>query len=79
MTAVYSSLVMITQNNIKAKLALNHSQMGVAICLRFRAYSIALFHIIAHSFYRPMLYPLGSHRRKQEGSFKLRPTTPQEL
>ncbi|NDE17145.1 hypothetical protein EBZ80_19670 [bacterium] len=53
-TAVYGALVMITQNDIKKKLAYSTiSQMGLMIfACGLGAYSIALFHIIAHSFYK---------------------------
>lgn len=53
-TAVYGALVMITQNNIKKKLAYSTiSQMGLMVfACGLGAYSIALFHIIAHSFYK---------------------------
>lgn len=53
-TAVYGGLVMITQNDIKKKLAYSTiSQMGLMIfACGLGAYSIALFHIIAHSFYK---------------------------
>lgn len=53
-TAVYGALVMITQNDIKKKLAYSTiSQMGLMIfACGIGAYSIALFHIIAHSFYK---------------------------
>ena len=53
-TAVFGSLVMITQNNIKKKLAYSTiSQMGLMMfSCGLGAYSIALFHIVAHSFYK---------------------------
>ncbi len=53
-TAVYGALVMITQNDIKKKLAYSTiSQMGLMVfACGLGAYSIALFHIIAHSFYK---------------------------
>jgi NADH:ubiquinone oxidoreductase subunit 5 (subunit L)/multisubunit Na+/H+ antiporter MnhA subunit len=53
-TAVFGALVMITQNDIKKKLAYSTiSQMGIMIlCCGWGAYSLALFHIIAHSFYK---------------------------
>ncbi|MBY0415200.1 MAG: hypothetical protein K2Q18_13600 [Bdellovibrionales bacterium] len=53
-TAVFGALVMITQNDIKKKLAYSTiSQMGVMmVSCGLGAYSIALFHIIAHSFYK---------------------------
>lgn len=54
LTAVLGVLTMITQNNIKKKLAYSTiSQMGVMMfSCGLGAYSIALFHIIAHSFYK---------------------------
>jgi NAD(P)H-quinone oxidoreductase subunit 5 len=54
LTAVYGSLVMITQNNIKQKLAYSTiSQMGMMIfACGIGAYSLALFHIVAHSLYK---------------------------
>ncbi len=53
-TAVFGALVMITQNNIKQKLAYSTiSQMGLMIwACGLQAYSLALFHILAHSFYK---------------------------
>ncbi|MBC7428545.1 MAG: hypothetical protein H7336_08040 [Bacteriovorax sp.] len=53
-TAVFGALVMITQNDIKRKLAYSTiSQMGVMmVSCGLGAYSLALFHIIAHSFYK---------------------------
>lgn len=54
LTAAYGGLVMITQNDIKKKLAYSTiSQMGMMIfACGLGAYSIALLHIIAHSFYK---------------------------
>jgi len=54
LTAVFGTLVMITQNDIKKKLAYSTiSQMGMMIfCCGLGAFSLALFHIIAHSFYK---------------------------
>lgn len=53
-TAIFGALVMITQNDIKRKLAYSTiSQMGVMmVSCGLGAYSLALFHIIAHSFYK---------------------------
>lgn len=53
-TAVFGSLVMITQNDIKRKLAYSTiSQMGVMMfTCGIGAYSIAFFHILAHSLYK---------------------------
>lgn len=53
-TAAYASLVMMTQNNIKSKLAYSTiSQMGIMLfACGLGAYGIALFHIVAHSFYK---------------------------
>jgi NAD(P)H-quinone oxidoreductase subunit 5 len=53
-TAVFGALVMITQNDIKKKLAFSTmSQMGVMmVSCGLGVYSLALFHIIAHSFYK---------------------------
>ncbi len=53
-TAVFGSLVMITQNNIKQKLAYSTvSQMGMMMfACGIGAYSLALFHIVAHSLYK---------------------------
>lgn len=53
-TAVYASLVMTTQNDIKRKLAYSTvSQMGMMMfACGIGAYSLALFHILAHSFYK---------------------------
>lgn len=53
-SAVFGALVMITQNDIKKKLAYSTiSQMGMMIfCCGIGAFSLALFHLIAHSFYK---------------------------
>lgn len=53
-TAVYGSLVMMTQNNIKKKLAYSTmAQMGMMMfACGIGAYSVALFHILAHSLYK---------------------------
>lgn len=53
-SAVFGSLVMITQNDIKKKLAYSTiSQMGLMLlACGLGAFSIALFHILAHSFYK---------------------------
>jgi NAD(P)H-quinone oxidoreductase subunit 5 len=54
LTAVYGALVMATQNNIKSKLAYSTiSQMGMMMfACGIQAYAFALFHIVAHSFYK---------------------------
>lgn len=53
-TAVYGALVMMTQNNIKKKLAYSTiAQMGMMMfACGIEAYSLALFHILAHSLYK---------------------------
>lgn len=53
-TAAYGVLAMITQNDIKRKLAFSTiSQMGMMMfACGLGAYTIALFHIFAHSFYK---------------------------
>lgn len=53
-TAVFGALAMIAQNDIKKKLAFSTiSQMGMMIfACGLGAYTIALFHIFAHSFYK---------------------------
>jgi NAD(P)H-quinone oxidoreductase subunit 5 len=53
-TAVFASLVMITQNDFKKKLAYSTvSQMGMMmLACGLQLYSVALFHIFAHSFYK---------------------------
>lgn len=53
-TAVFAALVMITQNHLKAKLAYSTiSQMGMMLfACGLGLYSFALFHILAHSFYK---------------------------
>ena len=53
-SAVFGSLVMLTQNDIKRKLAYSTiSQMGMMIfACGIGAFSIALIHIIAHSLYK---------------------------
>jgi len=54
LTAAYGSLVMVTQNDIKRKLAYSTiSQMGLMMfACGIGAYSLALFHILAHSLYK---------------------------
>lgn len=76
-TAVYASLVMITQNNIKSKLAYSTiSQMGMMLfACGLGAYSIALFHIVAHSFYKAHAF-LSTGQIIEESKkvgFKLKP------
>ncbi len=53
-TGVFGALVMITQNDIKRKLAYSTvSQMGLMMfACGIGAYSFALFHILAHSLYK---------------------------
>lgn len=53
-SAVYAALVMMTQNSVKKKLAYSTiSQMGMMLfACGIGAYALALFHIIAHSFYK---------------------------
>jgi NAD(P)H-quinone oxidoreductase subunit 5 len=53
-TGVYASLVMVTQNDIKRKLAYSTiSQMGLMMfACGIGAYTFALFHIVAHSLYK---------------------------
>jgi NAD(P)H-quinone oxidoreductase subunit 5 len=53
-TAIFGAMVMMTQNDIKKKLAYSTtSQMGIMmLCCGLGAYSLALFHIVAHSFYK---------------------------
>ena len=53
-TASFGALAMITQNDIKKKLAYSTiSQMGMMMfACGLGLYSIALFHIVAHSFYK---------------------------
>lgn len=54
LTAAYASMVMVTQNDIKRKLAYSTiSQMGLMMfACGIGAYSLALFHILAHSLYK---------------------------
>ena len=54
LTAVYGAIVMSTQHSIKNKLAYSTiSQMGMMMfACGVHAYSFALFHIVAHSFYK---------------------------
>ncbi|MBS1985885.1 MAG: hypothetical protein JST16_17125 [Bdellovibrionales bacterium] len=54
LTAVFGALVMVTQTDIKRKLAYSTiSQMGMMmLACGLGAYSVALFHIVAHSFYK---------------------------
>ena len=53
-SASYGALVMMTQNNIKRKLAYSTiSQLSLMLfSFGLGAYSLAMFHIIAHSFYK---------------------------
>ncbi len=53
-TAVFGVLVMITQNDIKKKLAYSTiAQMGMMMfACGLSAYTVALFHMFAHSFYK---------------------------
>jgi NAD(P)H-quinone oxidoreductase subunit 5 len=53
-TAIFGALVMMTQNSIKSKLAYSTiSQMGMMmLACGLGAYSIALFHLVAHSLYK---------------------------
>jgi NAD(P)H-quinone oxidoreductase subunit 5 len=53
-TGVFASLVMVTQNDIKRKLAYSTiSQMGLMMfACGIGAYTFALFHIVAHSLYK---------------------------
>lgn len=53
-TAVFGVLVMITQNDIKKKLAYSTiAQMGMMMfACGLGAYTVALFHMFAHSFYK---------------------------
>jgi NAD(P)H-quinone oxidoreductase subunit 5 len=53
-TAVFGALIMMTQNSIKQKLAYSTiSQMGIMMfSCGLGAFSLALFHIVAHSFYK---------------------------
>ncbi|MFW7380265.1 MAG: proton-conducting transporter membrane subunit [Oligoflexus sp.] len=76
-TATYAALIMMTQNNIKMKLAYSTiSQMGIMIfSCGIGAYSIALFHILAHSFYKAHAFlSTGSLiEESKKISLKLRP------
>lgn len=77
LTSVYGALSMITQSNIKKKLGYSTiSQMGMMLfACGLGAYSIALFHIFAHSFYKAHAFlstgALVEEARKS--GFKLRP------
>ncbi len=77
LTSVYGALSMITQNNIKKKLGYSTiSQMGMMLfACGLGAYSIALFHIFAHSFYKAHAFlstgALVEESRKT--GFKLKP------
>lgn len=75
-TAVFGALVMMTQNDIKKKLAYSTiSQMGIMmLCCGLEAYSLALFHIIAHSFYKA--HAFLSTGELVEESKKAKPSPP---
>jgi len=57
-SAVFGSLVMITQNDIKKKLAYSTiSQMGMMMfACGLQLYAVALFHIFAHSLYKAQAF-----------------------
>ena len=77
LTSVYGALSMITQSNIKKKLGYSTiSQMGMMLfACGLGAYSIALFHIFAHSFYKAHAFlSTGSLvEESRKTGFKLRP------
>ncbi|SMF46799.1 proton-conducting transporter membrane subunit [Pseudobacteriovorax antillogorgiicola] len=79
-TAVYGSLVMVTQNNIKKKLAFSTiSQMGIMIfACGLGAYGMALFHIIAHSFYKAHAFLSTGHliEEAKKSGLKLKVPSP---
>tara|TARA_Y100001937_G_scaffold23899_1_gene34264 strand:- start:320850 stop:322166 length:1317 start_codon:yes stop_codon:yes gene_type:complete len=76
-TSVYGALSMITQSNIKKKLGYSTiSQMGMMLfACGLGAYSIALFHIFAHSFYKAhaFLSTGGLVEEARKTGFKLVP------
>lgn len=76
-TAVFGALVMITQNDIKKKLAYSTiSQMGMMMfACGLTAYTVALFHIFAHSFYKAhaFLATGGLVAESKKTGFKLTP------
>lgn len=79
LSAVFGALSMITQNDIKKKLAYSTiSQMGMMMfACGLGAYSMALFHIIAHSFYKAHAF-LGTGTLVEESKkigFKLKSTS----
>lgn len=78
-TAVYGALAMIVQNDIKKKLAYSTiGQMGMMMfACGLGAYTIALFHLFAHSFYKAHAFlstgSLVSESRRV--GFKLQPSS----
>lgn len=79
-TAVFGVLVMITQSDIKKKLAYSTiSQMGVMMfACGLGVYSIALFHMIAHSFYKAHAFLSTGMlvRESNKGGILLKPGGP---
>ncbi len=82
-TAAFGSLVMITQNNIKRKLAYSTiSQMGMMMfACGLGLFSVALFHMVAHSFYKAHAF-LSTGTLVEESKkvrFKARPASSGQL
>ena len=78
--AVFGALVMITQNNIKQKLAYSTiSQMGMMMfSCGLGAFSLALFHIVAHSFYKAHAFLTTGFLVEEAKKVKFIHTRPQE-
>ncbi len=79
-TASYAGLMMVTQNNIKKKLAFSTmSQMGMMMfACGLGAYAVALFHIVAHSFYKAHAFLSTGYliEETKQKSLKLRTLSP---
>ncbi len=77
-TACFGALVMITQNDIKKKLAYSTiSQMGVMMfCCGLGLYSVALYHILAHSFYKAHAFLSTGFLVNESKKIKFTPTAP---
>ncbi len=82
-TAIFGSLVMITQNHIKKKLAYSTiSQMGMMMfACGIGAYSIALLHMISHSFYKAYAFlTTGTQIEESKRSYsKINSLLPKDL
>lgn len=80
-TAVFGALCMVTQNNIKRKLAYSTiAQMGMMIfACGLGAFSVALFHIFAHSFYKAYAFLSAGSLVDESKKVGLKPTNTGDL